>query len=61
MSNLTQAQLNELQGYADAGDRITYWTKLAEFQRDEGQSDRYAILALGVARDDTAAGQSAHA
>ena len=61
MSNLKSAQLSILQGYITSGDRISYWTKLAEFQLEQGQDNRYALLALGVAADNTAAGQLANA
>lgn len=51
MSNLTSAQLSTLQGYATSGDRISYWMNLAAFQAAQGQDNRYALLALGVAAD----------
>lgn len=61
MSNLTPEQLNTLEGYANTGDRTAYWSNLAKYQNQQGQDNRYAMLALGVAQDNTAAGQLANA
>lgn len=60
MSNLTTVQLNELQAYVTAGNRLSYWTKLAQFQAAQGQDNRYALMALGVAADNTMAGEIAN-
>jgi hypothetical protein len=49
MSALTSSQITELQGYVNSGNRIQYWSKLAEFQHSRGQDNRYALLGLGVA------------
>lgn len=60
MTALNQTQIDQLQVYVNFGDRIQYWTKLAEFQELQGQDVRYANLALGVAEDNTASGQLAN-
>lgn len=52
---LSQEQLSELGEHVAAGDRIAYYSQLAEW------GDRYAALALGVVLADTLSGRTANA
>ena len=52
---LTQEQLDKLSEHVNAGDRIGYYSQLAEW------GDVYAALALGVVRADTLSGRTANA
>jgi Ca2+-binding RTX toxin-like protein len=54
MSALTSQQLSILQAHVAAGDRIAYYTQLADW------GDRYAALCLGVVNNDTWAGATAN-
>lgn len=54
MRVLTGSERAVLQISADSGDRVTYWTVLAN------AGDRYAELALQVATDETVAGRGAN-
>jgi hypothetical protein len=49
---LTQEQLDKLREHVLAGDRIGYYSQLAEW------GDVYAALALGVVRADTLSGRT---
>lgn len=51
---LTQARIDELQGYITAGNREAYYEALASW------GSGYAELALGVVRNDTLAGRTAN-
>jgi len=54
MSALSSDQLAILQNHVNAGDRIAYYTQLAEW------GDKYASLCLGVVNNDTWAGATAN-
>lgn len=65
MSGLTQRDLTILGHYAQAGNRELYWNYLAQHSRDPRNeyrdgNDGYGRLALGVVRNDNAAGQVAN-
>jgi len=55
MTTLTQAQIDVLSGYANAGDRVNYYTALTSFGVD------YGYLALGVVLDSELSGRLANA
>lgn len=57
---LTSQQLQQLQTFANAGDRVNYWTYLGSYLTQQGMDRRYADLALGVVLDNTPAGKLAN-
>lgn len=57
MSGLTRKDLNVLATYATEGNRELYWNYLAQQPGNDG----YALLALGVVRDDNVPGRVANA
>lgn len=56
MTGLNEADLKILKKYADDGNRELYWNYLAHHPGNDG----YALLALGVVRDDNVPGQVAN-
>lgn len=56
MAGLNEADLEILKQYADDGNRELYWNYLAHRPGNDG----YALLALGVVRDDNVPGQVAN-
>lgn len=51
---LTQAQIQAMQSAANSGDRLTYWTTLAQ------TGDHYALMSLQVVTDSTFFGRAAN-
>lgn len=56
MSGLDETDIRVLKAYAGTGNRELYWNYLANLSGNDG----YALLALGVVRDDNAPGQVAN-